>query len=49
MVYLSPGTSLFHHNTGPAVVDPLVPVTNIAQQSKVNQSTHYLLSKYGVS
>ena len=49
MVYLSPGTSLSHHDTGPAVVDPLVPVTNITQQSKVNQLTHYLLSKYGVS
>ena len=49
MVYLSPGTSLSHHDTGPAVVDPLVPVTNISQQSKVNQLTHYLLSKYGVS
>ena len=37
MVYLSRGTSLSHPDTGPAVVDPLAPVTNIAQQSKVKK------------
>ena len=46
MVYLSPGTSLSHHDTGPAVVDPLVPVTNTAQQSKVKKNQPFSPALY---
>ena len=38
MEYPSLGTSQYHHDTGPAVVDPLVPVTDTVQQSKVKKN-----------